>query len=318
MIESNFVRGFIIVYIIIASPALYLLWNNSAAPDALKNAGILIVTFLPVVLTLYPYFKQENLEKTYNYYLFFDSNNKSVIMGNMDSPYHGAYMNMFTNVSFVKDNVLFAETFSDLMKTPGLDIIEKGILESLVGKFGGHWDVTSSERIQGPSSSSERWSHGSKRGVTKIEISKLRKIFKHNRIISEPKVLGGTQLSLPPSSKIIVNQSEEGNLRNVIFDNPYAPLQISIQALGGNVNTGVWGVILDDHSTQHRYSDVHYKVSISMKVNRMKVYSPEMKYYRRWYDNMSSELSKYDWEIIERKVEKKLKRDAISKILGIK
>ena len=54
MFDSLGVRIALGFYVIFAGIALFLLWRNSAASDALKNAGILLASILPVVIAVFP------------------------------------------------------------------------------------------------------------------------------------------------------------------------------------------------------------------------------------------------------------------------
>jgi len=308
--DSNTVRSFLFVYAIFASIAVVLLWKNSAAPDGLKNVGILVASILPVLIVALPYLKQEPIEQHFTFILFYDSKDKTITWGDKSNPYFSNYLYMFTNLP---DDALKAENFSELMGSKGLNIIEKGILEALFLKFSTHWDIEL-KKFEGPIGASESWTSNSKMETQFIELAKIQEVFQHNPFIVKSGFIF-PQLSVPPSSKISVKISE--NSRAVIFNNPYSTLEIVFHPSSGMVaQQGIWGVLKPDGSNMNRYFMVEYKVDCKLLVKGTKAYSPEMKSYRRWFENVCDELSRYDWNVVDKKVESTLNREAISKILG--
>jgi len=313
MYDTVIVRSALVIYVMIAGFAVFILGRNSAAPDSLKNVGILLASILPVLIAVLPYLNPERAEKNFTYVLFYDSKDGSVVSGDKWNPYSSSYIHMFTNLSKIPE-ALKAKNFSELMEVRGLDIIEKGIIEALLIKFSTHWDVEA-KKFEGPASVSESWGSTSKFKTDAIPLAEVQKIFKHNPIIAKPGVLAGMNLSLPPDSKIICRSKDKS--REIIFSNSYVNLQINLCASSGMVaQQGIWGVLSPDPENMNRYYLVEYRVDAIMTIKRTKSYSPEMKSYRRWYENICDILSGCDWGIVDKKIEKSLHRDAISKGLG--
>ena len=79
MFESfNIVKLGIIFYVVIAIPVTIFLWRNSAAPDGIRNSGIMIVGLLPALLAVLPYLKIQELKKEFIFSLFFDEGKMQV------------------------------------------------------------------------------------------------------------------------------------------------------------------------------------------------------------------------------------------------
>ena len=55
MLESSFVKFAVAIYALFASIAIFLLWKNAAANNALQNSGILVASILPVLISILPY-----------------------------------------------------------------------------------------------------------------------------------------------------------------------------------------------------------------------------------------------------------------------
>jgi len=80
----------------------------------------------------------------------------------------------------------------------------------------------------------------------------------------------------------------------------------------------IMGVVRNFGNLTTSPGGIEYRVDAIMTIKRTKTYSPEMKSYRRWYENICNILSGYDWGVVDKKIEKSLHRDAISKALGWK
>ncbi|MBU4257600.1 MAG: hypothetical protein KKC39_00185 [Candidatus Omnitrophica bacterium] len=314
MFDSNVVKISLFFYIILAGLALFLLWRNSAAPDALKNAGILLASILPVLIVVLPYFKQEIITRQYSFALFYDSENKQIVVGDKFNPYYSNYMYMFTNLSKIP-NALDAKDFSEVMDKKGIDIVEKGIVDTLIGKFMMHWDIET-KKFEGPVGRSESWSGASKLHKETIPISEIQKIFKSNPFIATPGIIVHPNTSVPPKTSITVKT--DNRCRAIVFVNPFAVMEIDIAPSSGMVaQHGIWGAIIADPKNMNRYYVIEYKITANLKLNKTKVYSPEMKYYRKWFENVCDVLERFDWSTVDKNIEKTLNREAISKILGI-
>ena len=306
------VRSWLAIYALLASFAVFLLWRNSAAPDGFKNVGILVASILPVLIVTFPYLNQEKIERHSTFVLFYDSKNKSITSGDKPNPYSSSYMHMFTNLT---EDALKVENFSELMEAKGFDIIEKGIVEALSLKFSNHWDIEM-RKFEGPASTSETISPKSTFRSDPIQLAKIQEIFKHNLLIAKLSVLVFPKIYFPPNGQINVKITE--NSRTILFNNSYITLEIAFHASSGMVTQqGIWGVLTLDPLDMNRYYIVEYPVDIKLSIKRTRAYSPEVKTYKRWFENVCDTLSQYDWNVVDKKVDKTLSREAISKILGL-
>lgn len=314
MFDSTLVRIILLSYIGFAGFVLFLLWRNAAAPDALKNTGVLFASMLPVVIAVFPYLNQERITRDFTFDFFYDSQQKQIITGDRFNSYDSNYIYMFTNLSLIP-NALNAKDFSEVMESKGFDIIEKGIIEMLFMKFMRHWDIET-KKFEGPIGKSESWGAASKLPLTKIKLSEIQQIFEHNQFIVTPGVLVHPDMSVPPNTKITTKTNKHSRL--IIFENPYTTVEISIfPFLGSVAQHGIWGVLKIDPANPNRYYAIEYRIVASQKLSRTKVYSPQMQNYKRWFENICDILQKCDWSTVDEQVEKNLTREAVSKILEI-
>jgi hypothetical protein len=300
MYNSIIIKVALSFYSVGAGFVVWFLWKNTDAPNAFQNAGILFASIIPVLILVSPLLKAEKLEKVFLYTLFFDYKNKEITVGQGHNPYLSGYLSMFTNTSLsIGGDPNSRDECTDIFKPKGMDIIEKGVLQTLMGKFGAHWDIEPKE-LRGPVYTSITWSNNSKLKVETISLARLKTIFKHNQTISHPGTIVHSKLSMPPGS-FRVDCDANPATRTFVFNNSYSCLKIQIVDAGGAIlQQGIKGVILPDTDDTNRYWAESYKVSISMDLKKTKAYSPDMKFHRRWFANITDSLSVYDWQSIEK------------------
>ncbi len=85
--SPQIVKVALICYGFFACGLIFLLWRNAAAPDALRNAGIVVASILPVALLVLPYLSPETIEKRLTYVLLFDSESKQITVGQEPNNY---------------------------------------------------------------------------------------------------------------------------------------------------------------------------------------------------------------------------------------
>jgi hypothetical protein len=318
MSEVNIVRGALVIYGILAFLTLFLMWNNASATDAIKNAGIMCASLLPILIVVLPYLISEKMFAQYTYALFYDSQQKEIISGDSDNPYASNYMLAFSNLSKEKDN-LKAQTLEDFAYRKGFDIIEKGIIESLSLYFGKDWNIIINES-EGPSG--KALTIGSADGSAKtsliLETNQLKEMFQHNKLIVNDVILPTPKIALPQDSKMTTTQKEQ-YLRFIKIKNRFSEVNIEIFAnMGVVAQQGIWGIFKADPTNMNRFYSQHYVVKLTMETARLKRYSPEMEGYRKWFLNLSKVLSEYDWDKVNKKVESTELRKTISNSWGTK
>jgi hypothetical protein len=212
-------------------------------------------------------------------------------------------------------------SFEEIMGSKGLDLIEKGIVESLVKNFHQHWDLIRIEHVAGPisESSTYTWTDAPKKVIS---LSELQNHFNHNSLISSHSIQAYQQFSVPPKSILDATQTRDKNgkefSRTIMIENPYATLTIVIRSrLSMVAQQGIWGIQSPDPDDMNRYSAFHFNVLIRMSPSRFRNFSPEMDSYRRWYANVVDVLSPFDWPEVARRTQENLSRKAISKALGL-
>lgn len=300
------IRIFLVIYGLLALFIIYLLWRNPQSPNANQNTGVILASIIPVLILVLPLLKAEKMEKEFVYALFFDYENKQIVMGQGWGAYQSSYMPMFTNISTSLPGAPDSrEECTKLFQAMGINMIEKGILQSLVQKFGNHWDIKP-KKLRGPLYTSTSWSNNSKLKKTTIQLAHLKSFFKHNQIISSSSdAVLGSGLTIPPGS-LHVSNTKNPLLRTLVLKNSFSSLEIKIQDAGGAIiQHEINGVLSPDPEKKYRYWAETYIVSMSMKLKESKVYSQNTKAYKRWFTNVADTLSDFDWQIIEKKIKEK-------------
>jgi hypothetical protein len=303
------VRIVIVSYGIMVFGVIVLMWLNSSAPDVSKNVVIMFASILPVVVAVLPYTSKVTKSSEYNFVLPYDSNTKAVTVGDDFNPYWFLYSSMFINLSEAPEGLLGPTDLTGF-ETVGLDIIEKGIVESLCKRFWRQWAIDKVEH-RTPSGYSFHGRLYSKRAGVTVSIEEIRKRFSHNKIISWPNVIKYNGVTLPPGCGITAQP--EANERHIRFKDKYLTTEIAIRYSSGSVEqTGVWGVLPPDPNKINRYYSFHYIVSLKAELSQLRRYSPEMAVDERWYENLAEMLSRFDWENVDRYTLETMQRKAIS------
>jgi hypothetical protein len=311
MSETIIVRIGLFVYAILCILALILLWKNAAATDALKNAGILLASILPVLIVVLPYINYREVSYNYNYILIYDSKKKTLVTGDHWNVYESIYRDMFVNISKMPE-AISEDNMDNYHRIKGLDIIEKGIVGALINRFISHWDVVWQEN-RGPGYVMSS-AIVSTEDSTRLSLEQIRESFVHNRLISTPELTVYWPLCLPPKSTLKTSQPD--GHRIIRLSNDFSLVSIEIRSSGGIVaQQGVWGVLQPDPEDMNRFYALGYQVSLTIRTKRMKQYAPEMEAYSRWYENIRTVLSRFDWDFVVKEIEHESMKKAISKTL---
>jgi hypothetical protein len=313
----NTTKWLITLYGVLAFGAIITLWRNSSAPDAIKNAGILLASLITVLVSIASYFDSEIREERFSFVLFYDAQLHELTTGNQEfNPYFGHYLDMFTNLSKVSNFFPIGDQFKELMGPKGLDLIEKGVVGTLQSKFFAGWDVIP-YKVPGPHGTIVELSPGPEsKNKTEISVTKLQEKFNENDILRMPGVLI-SPLILPPKSILLAGRDQ--NARMISIANPYSDMTISIRPLMGEVmQHGVWGILSSDPKNENRYYAFQYVVSIKINIKKWKFMPSErVELYERWFKNTADALSKMDWANVNEVVQTWLSREAISKTLSL-
>lgn len=311
MSEHWIVRLLLILYGFLVFGAIVMVWLNASAPDVSKNTGIILASILPVAIAVLPYTIKDTKSSEYQFVLLYDSKSQTLETGKFPNPYYYLYSSMFVNLSEAPEGLLGPTNMSLFGSTIGLDVIEKGIVESLFMRFLNQWAIDKIEHR----TPSGHFSHGhlySERAGVPVSIEDIRKRFSHNKIISSPNVIKIPTLILPPGGEITADP--EKDQRIIRFKDKYLSTEIAIRYLGGSVEQhGVWGVLPADPEDINRYYSIYYIVSLKTELSRFKRYSPEMAAHERWYENIAEMLSKYDWANVDSYTLETMQREAISR-----
>jgi len=312
MLESSMVRSAIVLYLVFVSIALLLLWKNAAAPDALKNTGILVASILPVLIAILPYINLQIESFKYRFILLYDSKDKTLTTGDSWNPYESTYMHLFTNLS-KRPSALKADNISDFQENKGLDLIEKGIVATLMIRFMSHWDVVWRED-RGPNYVVSSGGRGAIEASKQIPLEQIRQDFSHNSLISAPDIMVGSGFHIPPASNLSTSQPDKSRI--IKITTPYSAVSITIQFSYSMVaQHGIWGILKPDPQNLNRYYTIEYHVSLAIRPKRFKKYAPEMESYSRWHENIRNSLQSFDWEYVDKQIEQRVMREAILKTI---
>jgi hypothetical protein len=312
--EHSIIRVLAVLYGIIVFGVIVLIWLNASAPDVSKNIGIMFAALLPIAIAVLPYTNKDTKSSEYNFVLFYNSKSQTLETTGYLNPYFLRYGPMFSNLSKAPEGMMGPAKPEFFAPTIGLDIIEKGIIDSFHGHFFNHWAM---ERIENrtPSSISIRGRPYSKETGTSVSIEDIRKLFSHNKLISSPDILTWEKLSLPPGCEIKARQEERQRI--IRFKDKYLSTEISIIYTGFHLlQQPVWGLLPLDREDMFRYYELYYLVNLKTEFSRFRRYSPAMEDHERWYENVAEMLSKYDWANVNRRIQENMQRKAIYKTLS--
>ena len=131
----------------------------------------------------------------------------------------------------------------------------------------------------------------------------------HNTLISDPNIMDGSGLHIPPDGSL--STSQPGKDRIIKITTPYSTVSISIQPSHLSVaQQGVWGVLKADPQNLNRFYTIDYLVSLAIRPHMFKKYAPEMD---SWQENIRDVLQRYDWEYVDKQIEQRAIREAIVK-----
>ena len=291
-----FIRIVLVLYLIIAAIATWILFRNPDAEDFPKNAGIFFVGIVPILLALYPYLKIDRKSIQANLVLIYDTHSGEIINGPKGSEYLRRYGTMLSNLD--KTEALSSKSYDELFSGKGINIVEKGILEAILFEFHGGWDIENNPR-EGFNVSSPGTPILTTESI-EIPIHEIRASFLSNPYITDPEVFRAPRdyMSLPPESKIVVEG--DGNIRKTIkLENPILPVKLHIMASGATPATdGIWGLRDEDLS---RYYVIDFYITLSAETKWAQRYPKNIGKYWNWFNNLSSICRSFDWKVIEEK-----------------
>ena len=241
-----------------------------------------------------------------------DKKEKRLYFGKEFNGYSSAYSVVTTNLG--ESGITNIENPADLMGDKGLDLMERGILESLLQRFWVIWDFDYKDGAgPGFSFSEGRANFTAKRSEVKAE--SLRKIFDKNEVLQLPSSINYDKIVLPPNTRISNERADHE--RTIQFINSKLRVSISIRALmSGPLQDGIWGVFEKDPEDMNRFSGCTYVITVSRSKNLLFSYDPEMPVLDRWYQNICQRIAVLDWQRINDAIEKDRFRKTMSKVLG--
>jgi hypothetical protein len=263
-----------------------------------------------LLIAVLPYINVQEESYQYSAVLFYDSKNKTLTPGDRWNSYERLYLNMFSNLSEFA-SAISANNVTDFADKKGSDIIEKGIIESLMSRFLSHWDVIWREQEHGPTGTSYSGMRGSTEASKQISLEEIRKAFSHNSLISSPGTVVYPGFNIPPKSNFRTSQTDTS--RFITITTPYSTVSIAARRSSlGVLQHGVWGVLRVDPEDMNRYYEIVYQVSLTIHLKRFKKHAPEMRSYSRWHENIREALHRFDWQYVDKQIEQREIREHIS------
>lgn len=124
----------------------------------------------------------------------------------------------------------------------------------------------------------------------------------------------GSGFHIPPDSNLSTSQPDKS--RVIKITTPYSTVSITIRFSSLSVaQHGIWGILKPDPQNLNRYYTIEYHVSLAIRPKRFKKYSPEIKSYSRWHENIRNSLQRFDWEYVDKQIEQRVMREAILKTI---
>lgn len=307
--DSIIVRICILAFCGLSAASVFLLWRNSAAPDALRNAGLLVAGMLPIVLSSFPYLKQLSDQESFTYGLIYDRHEKSLTDGLTPNRYQHRYLFMFSDVGKLPKEISGFSENELFFGNKGLNLLEKGIIEAMLKSFSYNW--TSEPGAQAG------------RTVTRDDLAGF---FPDNPFITNKEViLFPDTFVLPPGTEVSVSghwsKSDDKQpapfQRTIKLTNKFAVTTISIFPRGGGVQQqGVLGVVPKDPKDMNRYWMNNYVVTLNTEYSRWDTHSPEVKLIQQWHKNLASALRTFDMPEVEKDSREFLLEQVFTKVLG--
>jgi hypothetical protein len=96
MFDTSIVRSILIVYLALSSFVVFIMWQNAASDDALKNAGIACAAILPLCVAVLPYLEREILKSDSKLMILYDASAKAFSAGEGPNPYCIRYLSFFS------------------------------------------------------------------------------------------------------------------------------------------------------------------------------------------------------------------------------
>ncbi len=318
MVSSlTMVRIAVLIYLTLGAYVAFSLWRNPAAPNSLQNAGLLLAALLPALIAVLPLSTPTELKKEFNLVIFFDEESKRVVQTNIFSPYLDAYFLLYANLApsdlksrDIKDEEVpegsAKQYWPSFHQEKGLDLIERLILMTFVNENHMRWDV----EYQSHATPAGRIREGKfgEQQFTTINVGKLAPMLEHNQLFREnPIILGWPSFTVPPDSKFSVKGNNQN--RTITIDIPqHGSLTISMSpSHGGVAPSGVWGLLAPNENLVA----LQYRTVVKLKY---RPHAVDGKVLRRWFENTSAMIAKFDWATIDSELERTLMRKKLGQL----
>ena len=200
----------------------------------------------------------------------------------------------------------------------GINLIEYGILTSMMRRYSNSWHVVVSTR-RDETGTSTSWGTGpdAKPGAV-LSVKEIQKVLSDNPFRAILQGFAGETIVLPPNAKLDFIRPAK-NINVIHIHSPNIDSKISIgSASGGVLQQGILGILDADPREMNRFIGFTYQVSLETKIPWRVLSLTERAQYRAWHNNTAALLAQYDWSTIAKDGEQEINRRVSAKILGLK
>lgn len=316
---ETLLKVLLVVYSFLAFIGVTLIWANLGAADSARNIGILMASIIPVLIASSGSVKSETLSNSYSFLLMYDSKKQGLTTGNPISPYSSRYLRMLVNIDKVPELLTSKDPFKEYLHDgrKGVNLIEYGILGSLIERFHQTWEVVLIKRSDA-NGTSISWGTGDS-GIagTPVNISRLRELVSDNPASAILEGFFSDTLWLPPNSEIEISSPTKTSRLIRIHSHKYET-RITLAAAGAVVQQqGIWGILDPDPNEMNRYYGFSFPASVQTRISWRVLSSRERTLYRIWHENVASVLEQYDWSVLAKDGEQAIGRRVAMKVLGL-
>lgn len=316
---ETLLKALLVVYSILAFIGVTLIWANLGASDSARNIGILMASIIPVLIASSGSVKSETLTNSYSFLLMYDNKTQSLTAGNPINPYSSHYMPMLVNIGKVPELLVSKDPFKEYLMEgrKGINLIEYGILSSLMQRFHQTWDVVLNKQTNATGTSIS-WGVGQS-GIagTPIKITRIREMVNDNPASAILEGFFGDALWIPPNSSVEISSPTKSSRLYRFYSNKYETKILIASSGGGVQQQGIWGILDPDPKDMNRYHGFTYPVSVQTNISWRVLSSRERSLYRGWHENISSVLEQFDWSVLARDGEQAISRRVAIKVLGL-
>lgn len=295
------IKAILIAYLIATGFIVFVLYRNSTAPDTYSNLWTLFGALAFVAFSARSYFPPVTREDGIRFAIFHHLKSGRPTSGAWTSPYSRRLSNVYTNTTLLPSALEFGPEMNDLGFRKGIDLLEKGIVQSLLHRFSMHWLLNVSES-RGPFSKETSYGRAEADvGSRAIELEEIRRAFSKNPLIATPGIVVGHAMAAPEGATISTSQSDLMPYeRTIRIKNRSVEMRITLaNSSSGRFPPPEWILGPGKIPPGDEFATYQYQITVRTTVNRWIATWEDRNRYQRWHDSVVQLLSEFDWNSIE-------------------